>query len=301
MAATVAKVTFQFKSRGQGFSESYLKNVPSGQVTDIIPAVNALATLMAAIRGSQTNLYRARVSDKNAKRKGFLLPFGAGGIFGDPSQDSEDPNTSLNLRLLAAGTPPQGALRFMRGCWDSVITEGGLYTPTPTFKNKVNAFVAGLVAGGWSFAPAAPQTAVIASIDFAGYTVAGTSGNIKMAKITIATDLFPGTPGSGFQGQVFPFRIVGGSFTNPSLKRSVTISADTTTTGTPLYHVGMVYDWANLNNNYLGGGSVLAYSDGALVGITSATIEGVGKRASGRPSDLQRGRRYTNPLTKLFV
>ena len=297
MAATVAKVTFQFKSRGQGFSETYKKDVPSGQVTDIIPQIQALAVLMAALRGSQTNLYRARVSDQNAKRKGFLLPFGAGGIFGNPGEDSEDPNVSLNLRILAAGTPPLSALRFMRGCWDSVITAGGLYTPTPAYTTKMNSFVAGLISGAWSFAPASIQEYTVASIDFAGYTV----GGVKFAKITTAQPAFVGVPGSGFMGPTTFYSVIGGSFSTPSILRTIQISADTSTPATPLYSVGFVPDWGNLANNYQGGARIKSRALGSLAQITSAAVEGVGKRASGRPSDLQRGRRYINPLTKLFV
>lgn len=296
MAATVAKVVFQFKSRGQGFSEFYLKAVPNGQVTDIISAINALAALMAAIRGAQTNLYRARVSDLNNPRKGFLLPFGAGGIYGNLGEDSEDPNVSLNLRILAIGTPPQSALRFMRGCWDSVITTGGLYTPTPIYTTKVNQFIAGLTAGSWSFAPANKLEVDVNAIDFAGYPI----GADKLAKITFAQACIPGNAGQGFLGPQRLGLLSGGRFKSPSIPRRIRISADSTSGAGPLYPVGSVADWLNQNNAYFGGAKVIFDSDGALSQISNAEIEGVGKRASGRPSDLQRGRRYVNPITKLF-
>lgn len=145
----ILKVTFMFRQRGTGWSESWYKSVPG---TDLQTAYDALplATKRVAISGTQTFLEGIRYSFTDIDRDSILHLTGTSLQGGPPTQESDAPTTALLLRCSAIGFVAR-KFAYLRGIWDSVVKEGGVYQPTPAYEPRMASLIAALIADemGW--------------------------------------------------------------------------------------------------------------------------------------------------------
>lgn len=133
-----------------GWSEKYYKEVSSTRLNDHFAACVELHMKRMKLCGGQTATQYLRLSVEGVRGDSFLWGWPAGSMPGTLTETSEDPNTCLLVQCRDSTTQFR-KLIFLRGIWDSIVADGGLYKPTPLWNELLNAWTGELRRGGWGW------------------------------------------------------------------------------------------------------------------------------------------------------
>lgn len=146
----IIKVTWFFEQNGYGWTESFWRNGANVNDPTIAPAADLYATKRIRCSGRETYLRYVRWSEEGVFRDSFGRTYSGYGLQGDSTRVSDEPNTALLMRWRdAAGTRVKQ--QFLRGVWDSVVDNGGNYTPTAAFTAAINSYIAEVTNGSWGW------------------------------------------------------------------------------------------------------------------------------------------------------
>lgn len=145
----IMKITFIYSQDDQGWSESYCTVGASPDPGAYLPEAQQVGQAGMALRGNNTFWEYTRITSVDTLRATFLnhnTPF----IRGNPGQESDTPNTCLNLGFKNA-TRTKTKNTFMRGIWDSSVTLGGEFQPTPAYKALFTVWLNLIKQKGWGW------------------------------------------------------------------------------------------------------------------------------------------------------
>ncbi len=154
-----ARVSFNYQvtqDRIGGWSENFWNAISFS--TDLNDRIAALRKQLSFIRGEQTTNNFIRVSDPTLKRQVQILtyPDTPAPPSGSPD-DTDFVDTAILLKLVSA----RGAIthQWLRGIPDGMVTNGGRYAPTGTFRSNLNGVISVLTKSaqyGWQVRIADP-------------------------------------------------------------------------------------------------------------------------------------------------
>ena len=144
------RATLFFEQEGYGWSEGYWLNGANPDLRSYGAVVDRLAQKRIWLSGGNTRLRYSRWSEEGVFRDSFGATYPGLGLRGDPAQESDEPNTALLTRFR---DPTGRHLKnlYLRGVWDLVVKEGGVYTPTPAYTARFDDFRAQLIQDLWGW------------------------------------------------------------------------------------------------------------------------------------------------------
>lgn len=274
----VLKATWIFEGPGRGFTESYFQQRDDNDLAAAAADMDEVSTLRQVIMGKQFLIRGYRISfvtnDAGQRVRGQSLST-LRNLLGNQAKPAENSDTALLFQWVdASGIKKK--YTYLRGIWDSVGTNGGVYNKPPDWVNAIDAWEAKMIAkqfGWWGRTPS--QT--IYSVD--GYTQQ--AGEQVLLTTT-------GTPFAGpFPGVKTPVAITGINTRSRLNGTQIVIpqSANSCLTAKPL-SVGPFATAGTLRT-----------LDYALVRFTQGEAIRIVSRKAGRPLFTSRGRAPARPRT----
>lgn len=271
----IVSLILSYEQYAYGWSEKYYTEGVSTNLNDYyIRATNLLMKRMP-LCGKQTMATYLRLSTEDEKGDSLLFAVPNGQIVGNQSVDSDAPTNCLLLNC-ADVTRKYKKKIYLRGVWDSVITLGGKYTPTPQYEALVNSFWAYLktdnqqvpTAWGWL---AAKRPGTVRNITALAQQPDGT------VRITATGDNWPG-PFDGRSVEVRLSRVA----SNPQLNGTLVVVPQSAQVAITLRRIPI---FAAVD-----AGGRMRYSDKEIRYTDFANITRAGEHRTGRPTLQPRGR-----------
>lgn len=147
------RVNFIFFQQGYGWSLTFFQNsLASDPYGEVLTKSLTLAQKMQAILGSNTYINGWRVSDEAAFRDVSLKFYGTGNTgFQGTNGQSAAPAVALIVKHNATANTAPSAYRPYRGIPTSMVTNGGIFTPSVAWQAAFNAYIAQLAADQWGW------------------------------------------------------------------------------------------------------------------------------------------------------
>lgn len=275
MALNVAKVTFSFIQNVYGWTESYFLDNPSADLQAELAKGEALAAKRAAMLGAQGTIQAVKVSNEQVARDVIV---GASSYGGNGAKPSDAPDTAVLIKRFGP-TPVAQAPLYLRGIWDEVVKEGGVFDfSNGPFLAAYNAWKALLVSTplGWGFLakdPAGSDESPVVTVS------QNTNGTVSIS----CTDNIFNAFATGDEVKIFVSGVTGAAAINGSNIAAVTLpNAVTTIKRIPIFP-------------YLSGGKI-SFTTPKFYKIANTQINRVVERKAGRPLYVSVGRRPARVL-----
>lgn len=268
-AMSAAKITFFLQDGLNGFSETYYKD---GAVAADIPLSDlaAYAVKRMAVSGNNTTMLFARVAQVNPKgpvvvfQQRQLIPDGT--VVGTYGEQSDFSNTAL---LINKNPQNQAARLYLRGIPDSVVGQGGQYTPASLYQTLLQQFFTLIISKGWGYRGNTGGASQLIS--------SAVQNADQTALFTLAGALFTGKA----PGTKVSVRISG--VNQPSnMNGAYTVVVNSDYTCTTLNQLNV--------SSFVPNNGKMAVSSSGVVGIVNPKVLKIAGRKAGRPSGSSRGR-----------
>lgn len=151
---SIMKSTFIFEQGDRGWTESFIKENNSDDISVVQNAAILVAQKRALLLGAEGSIKAVRTSlELNAMGQPItgdaLLNYVS--IDGVQTQESDAPDTTLEVMCRTLNGAKRKVV-FMRGIWDAVVTAGGDYDPTvANWQANFNSWAAALIGGSWGW------------------------------------------------------------------------------------------------------------------------------------------------------
>lgn len=194
----VHKVTWFFKGRTFGWTESLWFLSQSGNLVDTFAAAQIVAAVRADLLGIEASIFAIRCSQQNAGPDAILryvnfTPTFKGATNGVPAQPVEScamEDTALLVRC-ENGQDTKWKQIFMRGIWDNVETTLGVYQPLyGDWQRRITAYFNKVQNRNWGWVGVSAKTA---KIDLAGYVI----NSDNTVTFTVKAPIIPNTIPNG--------------------------------------------------------------------------------------------------------
>lgn len=144
------KATLIFQSQGRGWTESYNTQSTDLRYEDVMEKATDLAKIRAKLLGSGAKIKAVRVSRQDEVGEALLKYVD---ISGNGQEPCAQPDVCVQLKLQEANVKKR-KYTFLRGIWDSVENDAGVYiNGKPDWDKAMKAFKAVLANGkvpwGW--------------------------------------------------------------------------------------------------------------------------------------------------------
>lgn len=186
--AVVQKVTFIFDGRLCGWTESHWFNSPDGVHLETAKKARDLALARAMLLGVECSIKAIRVSTEGVGPDAHLTYVNYrptfevasnGALLGEKAAQKD---VALQVRM-EDGTHSKHKLIFLRGIWDSVENDMGVYTPSKAWQDLFAKFATQLVRREWGWFGSAGKTKV--------RLISAVMNETDTTTFTFAENLFP--------------------------------------------------------------------------------------------------------------
>lgn len=148
MAFRVSFQFFQQTAKMGGWTENYWNSL--ADLSAVQDKANDLALSLDGLHGNTTFMPAIRISDASSFRDVKLITRPGAQTPGTSAQSVSDyPTNALLLRHLGVGN--YRVQQWIKGIWDSVIAQGGYYTPNSDYQSRMLTFRTklALATNGW--------------------------------------------------------------------------------------------------------------------------------------------------------
>jgi hypothetical protein len=150
---SIIRASMLFFQQAYGWSETWFRLNPDSTFTATEPLIKNLVAKRIALCGNNTYINGSRLSVEGVFRDVKLVDFAGTGTFGSqgPYSGSCPPATALldKHNGVVVGSP--SAYRPLRGLPNSMVTLGGIWTPTVPWNGLYSDYKLALTQGGWGW------------------------------------------------------------------------------------------------------------------------------------------------------
>lgn len=159
MATQTHKVTFFFRGKGKGWTESLWYASSNGSYEQTMGQAKVIARARAELLGKECEIHAIRVStegtgpDAELEYVTYKQTGEAVGKIGDAvklKRGTAQPDVALLVRFANAART-QHKFVFVRGIWDEVENDYGVYTPNETWERALNDWMDTLRLTSWGW------------------------------------------------------------------------------------------------------------------------------------------------------